>query len=67
MSSSYPKLKKNTITFRDLSEVAHHKLSYTRVSPDHFVIRFQTIKVRNVEINLSPPPKSIKEPRLLKN
>ena len=45
------KIGKNTITFRGISEGSHRKLSYERVSPDHFMIRFQTIEGRNVEIN----------------
>ena len=61
------KIEKNTITFRGISEGSHRKLSYERVSPDNYMIRFQTIEGRNVEINLSLPPKSIKEPRQLKN
>ena len=49
------KIEKNTISFRGVSKDFHRKLSYERVSPNHFVIRFQTSQVRDVEINLSPP------------
>jgi hypothetical protein len=37
------------------------------VAQDHFIIRFQTNEGRDVKINLSPPPKSIKDPRRVKN
>jgi hypothetical protein len=61
------KIEKNKITFRGISEGSHRKLSYERVAQDHFIIRFQTNEGRDVKINLSPPPKSIKDPRRVKN
>ena len=61
------KIEKNKITFRGISEGSHRKLSYERVAQDHFIIRFQTNEGRNVEINCSCPPKSIKDSRRVKN
>ena len=55
------KIEKTKITFRGISEGSHRKLSYERVAQDHFIIRFQTNEGRDVKINLSPPPKSIKD------
>ena len=49
------KIGKNTISFRGASKDSHRKLSYERVSSNHFVIRIQTNQGRDFEINLSPP------------
>ncbi len=49
------KIGKNTISFRGVSKDSHRKLSYERVSSNHFAIRIQTNQGRDFEINLSPP------------
>ena len=52
------KIEENKITFHGISEGSHRKLSYERVAQDHFIIRFRTFEGRDVEINLSPPPRN---------
>ena len=48
------KIEKNSISFRGVSKDSHRKLSYERVSSNHFVIRIQTNQGSDIEINLSP-------------
>jgi len=48
------KLSSNKIIFSGVTEDAHRELSYERVAPDHFIIRFETKDGSKVKIDLSP-------------